>query len=134
MDLGLAGRTALVTGASRGIGRAIAESLAREGCHLHLAARDGNALDAARAEIAARHGVRVATHVADLAQRGAPAALVEACADCDILVNNAGAVPRGDILDVDEDAWRQGWELKVFGYISMTVSYTHLTLPTNREV
>ncbi|WP_372623916.1 short-chain dehydrogenase/reductase [Falsiroseomonas sp.] len=120
MDLGLAGSIALVTGASRGIGRAVAETLAREGCHLHLAARDAAALTAARDELVARHGVRVFTHQADLAQRGAPAALVAACGDCDILVNNAGAVPRGDILEVDEETWREGWELKVFGYISMT--------------
>ncbi|HEV7268385.1 MAG TPA: short-chain dehydrogenase/reductase [Falsiroseomonas sp.] len=120
MDLGLAGRIALVTGASRGIGRAIAEALAREGCHLHIAARDEASLNAARDEMAARHGVRVVAHQADLAQRGAPAALVAACGDCDILVNNAGAVPRGDILELDEESWREGWELKVFGYISMT--------------
>lgn len=120
MDLGLEGRSALVTGASRGIGRAIAESLAREGCHLHLAARDTAALAAARDEIASRHGVHVETHVVDLAQRGAPADLVAACGDVDILVNNAGAIPRGDILELDEETWRAGWELKVFGYIAMT--------------
>ncbi|WP_137180796.1 short-chain dehydrogenase/reductase [Roseomonas sp. AR75] len=120
MDLGIAGRTALVTGASRGIGRAIAETLAREGCHLHLAARDADRLHAAAREIADRHGVRVQVHQADLAQRGAHEALVAVCADADILVNNAGAVPRGDILEVDEETWRSGWELKVFGYIAMT--------------
>ena len=120
MDLGLAGRHALVTGASKGIGRAIAESLAAEGCHLRLAARNAEALATAKAEIEARHGVAVTTHVVDLSVRGAPAALVEACSDVDILVNNAGAVPRGDILEVDEDTWREGWELKLFGYISMT--------------
>ena len=58
MDLGLRGRRALVTGASQGIGRAVAESLAREGCDLHLASRGAEALEHAATEIRARHGVR----------------------------------------------------------------------------
>lgn len=119
MDLGLRGRRALVTGASQGIGRAIAESFAREGCDLHLAARGAEALEREAAAIRARHGVRVDVHATDLARRGAPAALAEACGDADIVVNNAGNTPRGDILSVDEQAWRDGWELKIFGYIAM---------------
>lgn len=120
MDLGLKGRRALVTGASQGIGRACAESLAREGCHLHVAARSADALQRVRAQLASAYGVEVAAHPVDLTQRGAAAALADACADADILVNNAGNTPRGSILDVDEETWRQGWELKIFGYINLT--------------
>ena len=120
MDLGLTGKKALVTGASQGIGRAIAESLASEGCELRLVARDEEKLQAAAAEITARHRVAVTVHACDLSRRGSTDALVAQCADTDIVVNNAGSTPRGDILALDEDTWRQGWELKVYGYINAT--------------
>jgi len=120
MDLGLKGRRALVTGASQGIGRAIAESLAREGCHLHLAARSEEALAVAARELRARFAIEVDIHPTDLSRRGAAAELASICGTADILVNNAGNTPRGDILSVDEQAWRDGWELKIFGYINMT--------------
>ena len=120
MDLNLTGRTALVTGASKGIGRAIAETLAGEGCHLHLAARSGERLEGVREAIRARHKVSVALHPLDLSQGSAIAALAAACRDVDILVNNAGAIPGGTIGEIDEARWRQAWELKVFGYINLT--------------
>jgi NAD(P)-dependent dehydrogenase (short-subunit alcohol dehydrogenase family) len=120
MDLDLAGKTALVTGGSKGIGAAIARALAAEGCHLHLAARTAADLETTRAEIAARHQVSVTTHVADLSKSAEQAALAGACADIDILINNAGAIPGGDLDGVDEATWRDAWDLKVFGYINMT--------------
>ncbi len=123
MDLGIAGHHVLVTGASQGIGRAVAEALAREGCNLHLAARNADALDAARRQLTEAYKVSVTAHPIDLAQRGAAAALAAQCPDADIVVNNAGSTPRGNILDVDEETWRAGWDLKVFGYISMTREY-----------
>ena len=119
MDLGLKGKRALVTGASQGIGRACAESLAREGCDLELAARQSERLDAARAELS-RHGIRVAVHPVDLAQPDAAAKLARDCTSVDILINNAGSTPRGSLLELDEPAWRSGWELKVFGYLNLT--------------
>jgi NAD(P)-dependent dehydrogenase (short-subunit alcohol dehydrogenase family) len=88
--------------------------------NLHLAARGIEALDAAAAQLHAAHGVSVAVHALDLAHRGAPDALGEACAGVDILVNNAGAIPTGSIAEVDADAWRAGWDLKVFGTIDLT--------------
>ena len=123
MDLGLRGRRALVTGASQGIGRAVAESLAREGCSLRLVARSDEALRQAADALRSRHGVDVEVHAADLSVRGTSETLADAYGDSDILVNNAGNVPRGDILAVDEDTWRQGWELKVFGYVNKTRAF-----------
>jgi len=119
MDLGLTGRTALVTGGSKGIGRAIAEGLASEGVHLHLAARTKSDLDAAGEAIRARWNVNVTAHPADLSDGDACRRLAASVGDLDILVNNAGAIPGGDILTVDEDRWREAWDLKVFGFINL---------------
>ena len=120
MDLKLAGLTALVTGASRGIGRAIAEELAREGCHLHLASRSAADLEAVRAGIAKEHQVKVRCHALDLGVSANIATLAKAAGDVDILINNAGVTPSGELLKIDEKQWREGWELKLFGYINLT--------------
>ena len=120
MELGLKGRTALVTGASKGIGRAVAEGLAAEGVHLHLTARSADLLDGLAKQLTAAHGVRVATHALDLSQRGEPERLAAAVGDLDILVNNAGAIPAGDLDAVTEERWRTAWDLKVFGYVNLT--------------
>lgn len=120
MDLGLKGRSVLITGASKGIGRATAEAFAAEGCRLHLAARSAELLDAAGAELTAEFGVEVSVHVTDLAAPGAASALAAACPNVDVLVNNAGAIPQGTLGDIDEARWREAWDLKVFGYINLT--------------
>ncbi|MEX2128601.1 MAG: short-chain dehydrogenase/reductase [Xanthobacteraceae bacterium] len=119
MELGLAGRTALITGASKGIGRAIAEGLAAEGCHLHLAARTKADLETVREAIGARWNVNVNVHPADLSDGDNCRALAAAAGDLDILVNNAGAIPGGDLLAIEEPRWRQAWDLKVFGYVNL---------------
>jgi len=116
MDLGLTGRTALITGGSKGIGLAAAWSLAREGCNVHLAARTVADLERAKARIDERFNVAVELHPTDLSSGDAARALVDACRDMDILVNNAGAIPAGDIHAVGEERWRLAWDLKVFGY------------------
>lgn len=127
MDLQLKGKQALVTGASQGIGMAVAEALAAEGCALHLAARNPQALDDLAGRLQRDHGVRVWTHPVDLSTAPGIADLGRACSAVDILVNNAGAIPRGSILDVDEASWRQSWELKVFGYLNLSRSiYGHM--------
>ncbi len=120
MDLGLKGRTVLVTGASRGIGRAIAISFAAEGCRLRLAARSADGLAVLKADLVARFGTDVETLAIDLSEKGAPERLTGHFPGVDVLINNAGATPRGDLLQVEEDQWRAGWELKVFGYINAT--------------
>ena len=119
MQLNLLGKTAIITGASKGIGRAIAYALAEEGCHLHLAARTETDLAAVRDAIRAKHQVSITIHPMDLSDGKNAKRLVAACTDADILVNNAGAIPGGAIDAVDEERWRQAWDLKVFGYINM---------------
>lgn len=120
MELGLNGKRALITGASRGIGLACAKALAAEGCDLALAARDVRRLKDAVKAIRAEHRVGVTSHATDLSVPKRQQALVDVIGDIDVLVNNAGAVPRGYLADVDDRAWREAWDLKVFGYINLT--------------
>ncbi|TDC09699.1 SDR family oxidoreductase [Nonomuraea longispora] len=120
MDLHLSGKRALVTGASRGIGTAIAEVLAEEGCDLDLAARSGPELEKLAARLGAEHGVNVGVHVVDLRQSDELDRFAAAVPVPDIVINNAGDIPGGPLAAVDEQAWRHGWELKVFGYINLT--------------
>lgn len=120
MELDLKGRTALISGGSRGIGFGVARLLAAEGCHVHLASRNAADLDAAHKKITAASSVNVTCHALDLSIPGNTAKLAGACGDVDILINNAGAIPQGAITALDDPAWRASWELKVFGYINMT--------------
>jgi NAD(P)-dependent dehydrogenase (short-subunit alcohol dehydrogenase family) len=106
MDLNLKGKRVLVTGASKGIGRACVELLRAEGCTVLGASRNIPAGPEAKQ--------------VDIAQRGAAEALAAWAGDLDILVNNAGAIPGGDLLKVDEATWRAAWDLKLFGYINLT--------------
>lgn len=119
MDLGLKGKVALVTGGSKGIGRAVAEALAAEGAVVHIVARDAATVEATAAEVASTSGATVVGHAADLSDSATIEPLLEAVGHLDILVNNAGAIPAGDIEAVDETRWREAWDLKVFGYINM---------------
>lgn len=120
MDLQLNGKTAMVTGASRGIGRAIAEALAREGCNLILVARSGDALEEVSTAIRTANPVSVAVVVADLSQLDVVEGLPERFPDVDILVNNAGAIPHGRLTDVSDAIWQEGWSLKVHGTVRLT--------------
>jgi 3-oxoacyl-[acyl-carrier protein] reductase len=120
MNLGLRGKKALITGASRGIGRACAEVLAAEGCDIVIVSRTQADLDAAKAKILGMSNVAVRTYAMDLSDSRNPDILAVECADTDILINNAGAIPRGTIAEIDEKRWREAWDLKVFGYINMT--------------
>ena len=104
MDLQLNGKTALITGGSKGIGRGVAEVLATEGCNLHLAARTELDLENARAELMADHGVQVTIHATDLSTGEAARELAKETEGIDILVNNAGAIRAGNIEMVDEEA------------------------------
>ncbi len=123
MDLNLAGQTALITGGSRGIGRAIAEELASEGCHCVLVSRNAADLRAACEAIEGRFGVKVQIEALDLSESGAIAVLTQKHPGIDILVNNAGAIPGGALAEIDEARWRKAWDLKVMGTINMTRAY-----------
>src|SRR5258705_13368490 len=101
MDLAIAGQTALVTGASRGIGFAVARHFALEGCNVHLSSRSAPDLEAARGKILQEAKVKVTCHALDLSQDTNVNQLASECGDVDILVNNAGAIPQGDLLSVD---------------------------------
>jgi 3-oxoacyl-[acyl-carrier protein] reductase len=119
MDLKLAGKTALITGASKGIGRAAADALAAEGCHLVLVARSAADLAQAKTSLGRNPNVSVEIVPADLSDSRNVTRLAKDFPHIDILVNNAGAIPGGQLLDVDEATWRAAWDLKVFGYINM---------------
>jgi NAD(P)-dependent dehydrogenase (short-subunit alcohol dehydrogenase family) len=120
MDLQISGKRALVTGGSKGIGRAAAEILAAEGCDLLLAARDAATLAQTAAAIRDRYQVSVEVLAADLSQDAEVLSLAAAAGRVDILVNNAGAIPPGTLQGVDQDTWRRAWDLKVFGFIGLT--------------
>ena len=95
MDLQLNGKTALITGGSKGIGLATAKTFAAEGVSLHLASRDEGNLKSAKSEIQSKFDVDVATYAMDLGKTDAIEELASRCGDVDILVNNAGAIAAG---------------------------------------
>jgi 3-oxoacyl-[acyl-carrier protein] reductase len=119
MDLGLQRRTALVTGASKGIGRAAAAMLASEGCDVWMVSRTASDLGAAADAIRSEHGVKVTPIAADLSRTEEIDRVWAEVGVPDILVNNAGAIPSGTIADIDDERWRQAWDLKVFGYVTL---------------
>ena len=119
MDLNLKNKIALITGASKGIGAAIAETLAAEGVNLYLTARNKKQLEMLKIELQKKYSVEVKTIPLDLTEADSQKLLFENCKDINILINNAGDIPSGSLFDIDEDSWRKGWELKVFGYINL---------------
>jgi 3-oxoacyl-[acyl-carrier protein] reductase len=126
----LVGKTAIVTGSNRGIGRAIAGRLAAEGARVVLSARDGALLAAAVQEIGAAGGCAAAVPL-DLRKDEAAARLVEFTAATygppDIVVNNAGATKRGDFLELSDEDWSDGFALKFFGAVRLTrAAWPHL--------
>jgi NAD(P)-dependent dehydrogenase (short-subunit alcohol dehydrogenase family) len=127
MNIDLKGKRALITGASKGIGLVVANTLAAEGCNLHLAARDEAAMRQRAARLNKEYGVDVTVHRRDLGLASEVEALGETCTDTDILVNNAGDIPPGTLAEIDSKTWREAWSVKVFGYIDLTrIIYPHM--------
>ncbi len=119
MDLGIAGRMALICGSSRGLGRACAESLAREGVNVVINGRQPEAVSRTATELADTYGVVALPVVADVDSGEGRAALLAACPDPDILItNNAGPRP-GDFLSNDLQAWRDAVESNMLAPIMM---------------
>jgi 3-oxoacyl-[acyl-carrier protein] reductase len=133
MDLGIRGRRALVGGASSGLGRAVAERLAAEGCDLAITARRGPLLDEIAAELRDRHGVRVAALAADLADPVAPARLageaIDALGGIDILVLNGGGPPTVEPDATDRAGWAAAFQLVAISHIELATAL----LPGMRE-
>jgi len=120
MDLGLTGKVALVTGGSKGIGKAVARGLVQEGARVAICARTQTDLDAAATELA-RPGGEVFSVTGDLTREADVQRIVDATVRrfgrIDVLVNNAGAAPGGLLLDLTEEDWHQALELKFMGYV-----------------
>jgi 3-oxoacyl-[acyl-carrier protein] reductase len=130
MELGLSGKTALVTGGNRGIGAAIDAELAREGVHVCLVARDRAKLHEVAAGLTT-NAVRTAIHAADLREPSAAAqavaAAIAAFGRLDILVNNAGATKRADFFTLTDEDFLDGFALKFHGAVRMTrAAWPHL--------
>jgi 3-oxoacyl-[acyl-carrier protein] reductase len=126
MDLELAGRTALVTGASTGIGEAIAQQLASEGVSVALVARTEADLQSAAEAIHRAHGHPVVPIAADLSRIDEVERVValahERLGRIDILVNNAGSIRMGEFLELPDEAWLQDWNLKPLSYVRLVRS------------
>lgn len=124
MELGLRGKRAVVTGASKGIGLAIARALAAEGVSLVINARGAELLERVAHELADAHSVSVEPFAADLAHADAVQGLAtfasERLGGVDILVNNAGAIPAGTLATIDDELWRSAYDLKLWGYIRLS--------------
>ena len=105
MDLGIAGRKALVCAASKGLGRGCAAALAAAGCEVTILARTQDVVRATAAEISGRSGRAVAWVACDITTPEGRAQALAACPQPDILVNNAGGPPPGDFRDWDRPAW-----------------------------
>jgi NAD(P)-dependent dehydrogenase (short-subunit alcohol dehydrogenase family) len=122
VELGLQGRVALVTGGSKGIGRACAAAFAAEGARLALCARGAEGLARIADELGAK-GAEILTIPADLAEADAARRVVEGTlarfGRLDILVNNAGAIRGGDFLGTPVEHWADDWRLKILGYARM---------------
>jgi 3-oxoacyl-[acyl-carrier protein] reductase len=119
MDLGIRGRQALLTGASRGLGKACALALAREGVDLTIVARGREVLEQTGAEIAATTGVTIRTVVGDITTSATRAAALETCPAPDILLNNADGPMPGDFRNWSRDDWIEALDAMMLSPIEM---------------
>ncbi len=133
MELGLRGKVAAVCGSSRGIGRAVAESLATEGAAISLCARDRDALEATADRVCQRYDVDVFSSVINLTTADGPQRFIEETVDraggLDILVANTGGPPVGTFVDLGDDAWVEAHEQLLLS----TVRLIRAALPSMRQ-
>jgi len=122
MDLGLAGRKALVCAASKGLGKGCALALAREGVELTITARGAETLEATAEAIRRATGAKVTTVAGDITTEAGREAALAACPEPDILVNNAGGPPPGDFRDWDRDAWIKAIDANMLTPIFLTTA------------
>ena len=120
MDLGIAGRRAIVCASSRGLGRACAEALARAGCHVVVNGRTHDTVDAAVAELRRDTGATVTGVVADVGDPAGQAALLAACPEPDILVNNNGGPPLRDFRTLTREQMLDGVVANMLTAIELT--------------
>jgi 3-oxoacyl-[acyl-carrier protein] reductase len=119
MDLGIAGRRALVCAASKGLGRGCAQALAAEGVELTIVARTAETLEATAGEIRTSTGATVQTVACDITTPEGRAAALAACPQPDILVNNAGGPPPGDFRQFTHDDWIRALEANMLTPIAL---------------
>jgi len=119
VDTGIRGKTALVCAASKGLGRACARALAREGVSLTICARGTSALETTATEIRAEFGVEVRTVAADLSTPDGRAAALAACPDPDILINNNGGPPLGDFRKLTREDWLRAIDMNMLTPIEL---------------
>ena len=133
MDVRLDGRAALITGASRGLGLAMAKKFASSGADVAICARRGDVLEEARAEIAAESGGKTVALVCDVSDASALKSMFDrvigALGKVDILVNNAGSSVSGDFETITDEMWQSDMELKLFGAVRLA----RLALPGMKE-
>ncbi|KPV59082.1 3-ketoacyl-ACP reductase [Paenibacillus sp. A3] len=126
----LKNRTAIITGAGKGIGKAIAVELAKEGVNLGLTARTSSDLESLRAELESTYSVKVYTAAADIAKRGeaeqAVGSLISSLGSLDILINNAGIAQFGTVADMEPELWESIIQTNLMG----TYYVTRAALPT----
>lgn len=129
MDFGLRGKVALVAAASKGLGRAVAEELAAEGCRVAICARDADVLAETASEIAATHSAEILPVVVDVSTsagvRALHAAVTERLGPVDILVANAGGPPSGKFEDIPLDEWERAFHLTLMSAVELA----YLVLP-----
>ncbi|MET0548339.1 MAG: SDR family NAD(P)-dependent oxidoreductase, partial [Xanthomonas sp.] len=120
MDLGIAGKWALVCAASKGLGLGCAQALAREGVHVAIVARGQAGLDAAAAQLRALGGGgEVIAVAADIATEAGRAAALDACPQVDILINNAGGPPPGDFREWEREDWLRALDANMLAPIAL---------------
>ena len=133
MDLGLEGKVAVVGASSRGLGKACALALAREGARVTICARTEADLEAAAADIRTRTGAEVLAATADLTTAAGVESVVAATAErfggVDVLVNNSGGPALGRFADLADDDWRQGFEVVTLNF----VRFVRAVVPYMRE-